>query len=303
MKIIRDGDYPVCGGNVKLYQANKKRGNHPLSSYLIGSVFIVLTLVVLVGVLYHLTFSPYGPQLLMPLKETFFVKPKSTILAEARLLEDFELHRHFHNIVASPQVPENLRPVCYICHSDYPHGKNKKVRSLLNMHTQYFECETCHIKEKEGAVIVYKWRNPLNDNPRGPFFGTSYNPETGNIVEVEDLTSKMAPYFKSGDKLESAIQAQEAPLAQDYMRVRDQLTPEQRDGVKNKFHVNIKPKGHECNKCHVKEGVLDFKQLEFTENRIVDLEQLNIKGMITKYEDFYLPNLFKGTETEDTEAK
>lgn len=274
-------------------QTNKKRGNHPLTSYLIGFAFMLITVVVFTGVLYHLAFSSYGPQLLMPMKEKYFEKPESTILTEAKRLEDLEKHRHFHNIVSFPQAPENLRPVCFICHSDYPHSKNKKVRSLLNMHTQYFVCESCHIKEKEGAEIVYKWYNPLNDNPGGPFFGTSYDPETGNLSKVEDLMSKIAPYFKTGDTFESAIQMQDAPLAQDYMKVRDKLTPEQRDGVKNKFHVNIKPKGYDCNTCHTPKGILDFKKLGFTENRIADLEQLNVKGLMTKYRTFYLPNLFK----------
>jgi len=50
---------------------------------------------------------------------------------------------------------------------------------------------------------------------------------------------------------------------------------------------------HKCNTCHAKKGILDFKKLGFAENRIVDLEQLNVKGMITKYEKFYLPDLFK----------
>ena len=94
-------------------------------------------------------------------------------------------------------------------------------------------------------------------------------------------------------RLESAIQIQDAPLARDYMRVRDTLTPEQRDVFKMKFHGNIKPKGHECEACHAKRGVLDFEKLGFADNRVQDLRQLNIRGMITKYEEFYLPTLFK----------
>ena len=163
----------------------------------------------------------------------------------------------------------------------------------MNMHTQWFVCETCHIKEKEGAEIIYTWYNPLKDNPKGPFFGTSYDPETGNLAQVDDLISKMAPYFKTGDNLESAIQAKDAPLAQDYMKVRDQLTPEQRDGVKNKFHVNIKPKGFDCKTCHVKNGILNYKKLGFDDKRTVDLQELNVRGMMTKYKTFYLPDLFK----------
>ena len=102
-----------------MYHA-KKRENHPLASYLIGAVFMLIALVVLVGVLYHLAFSSYGPQLLMPVKEKYFSKPQSLILTEAKKLEDLEKHRHFHNIVKFPKVPENARPVCYICHSDLP---------------------------------------------------------------------------------------------------------------------------------------------------------------------------------------
>jgi hypothetical protein len=271
-----------------------RRLEHPKIVYLIGFIFKIITLTVLGVVLYQLTFSDHGPALLKPLEEKIEEGQKSAILEEVKSQEEYEIHRHFHNITRAPLLPENLRPVCYICHSDYPHSKNKKVRALLNMHTQFFVCETCHIEDKEGAEIIYTWYNPADKYPKGPFFGTSYNPETGNLKEVKDIFSKIAPFFKSSaDKLETAIQMHDAPLAQDYMKVRDKLTPEQRDNVKKKFHVNIKPKGHECKVCHAKKGLLDFRKLGFADNRIVDLEQLNVAGMITKYEKFYLPNLFK----------
>jgi hypothetical protein len=270
-----------------------KRLDHPPVVYLLALIFSAMTILVMAGVLYHLTFSPHGPAVLKPLKDRIYKKQKSAILDDAKLLEELEVHRHFHNIVEHPQLPENERPVCFICHSDYPHSKSKKVRALLNMHTQFFVCETCHIEENKEKGIFYKWYNPYAENPTGPFFGTSYDSETGNLAEVDDKISKISPYFIKGAIIESAIQVQEAPLAQDYMNVRDQLTPEQRDGVKKKFHVNIKPKGHECKECHAEKGILDFKKLGFTSNRTVDLEQLNVSGMITKYETFYLPNLFK----------
>jgi len=38
---------------------------------------------------------------------------------------------------------------------------------------------------------------------------------------------------------------------------------------------------------------LDFKKLGFSKKRAVDLQELNIRGMMTKYKTFYLPNLFK----------
>ncbi len=274
-----------------------RRQNHPILSYLIGLIFAALSLVVLAGVLYHLTFSPYGPELLKSLKDKYFPEAKSPILEEAKRQKDLEIHRHFHHIVDYPQLPEAERPVCFICHSDFPHTKNKKVRALLNMHTQYVVCETCHIKEQANTQIVYKWHSPYNENPPGPFLGTSYDPETGNLVQVEDKFSKITPFYQKGDMLESAIQKQDAPLARDYMKVRDKLTPEQRDGVKNKFHVNVRPKGHDCKDCHAEKGLLDFKKLGFSNKRIEDLVQLSVKGLLTKYEEFYLPDLFIEPET------
>ncbi|MBI5408981.1 MAG: hypothetical protein HZA14_06415 [Nitrospirae bacterium] len=269
-----------------------KRLEHPKSVYIIGFIFKIITLTVLIAVIYQITFSKHGPGLLIPVQKKMGEKQRSAILDEVRREEEYEKHRHFHHSVQYPQLPENMRPVCYICHSDYPHSKNKKIRAMLNMHTQFFVCETCHIEEKFGASVVYQWYNPLDDDPKGPFFGTSYDSETGNLMEVADHFSKIAPYFKVGSRVESAIQIQDAPLAQDYVKVRDKLTPEQRDNVKKKFHVNIKAKGHECKKCHAKGSILEFKKLGFTENRTIDLEQLNITGMVTKYEKFYIPNLF-----------
>jgi len=275
-----------------------KPSDHPKTSYLMGFFVVLVTFAVLLGVLYHLTLSPDGPGLLKPIERKFLHEPKSPIMDEVRRVEELEEHRHFHHIIKYPQIPEEKRPACYICHSDYPHSKNIKVRSLLNMHTQYFVCESCHIKEREGTSIFFKWYSPFNENPPGPFLGTSYDPETGNLAEVEDKFSKIAPYFRKGVKLEPAILEQDAPVALDYMRVRDKLSPEQREGIKNKFHVDIKPKGFECNACHSEKSILDFSRLGFADNRIVDLEQMNIKGMLTKYEQFYLPDLFKQPEPE-----
>jgi hypothetical protein len=274
-----------------LRKPQPERLDHPIISYLIGSIFIVLTLVVFVGVIHHLTVSHHGPELLKPLIDKYFTESKSSILEEASRLQDLEIHRHFHWTIDFPKLPESERTVCYICHSDYPHSKNTKSRSLLNMHTQFFVCETCHIKEKKNTNIIYQWYHPSDDSPSGPFFGTHYDPLTGNLKQVEDLISKIAPYYKKGLIIESALQIQDAPLAKDFMNVRDRLTPEQRDGVKNKFHENIKPKGHECKDCHAQEGILDLKKLGFVDNRIADLQQLSIKSAITRDKEVYLPNL------------
>ena len=270
------------------------RLNHPLLSYLMGFFLVVLAFVVFGGVVYHLTLSHHGPGLLRPLLEKHQERQKSDILAEARRLAEIEKHRHFHQVADdAPRIAEELRPVCFICHSDLPHSKNKRIRSLMNLHTQFFVCETCHIKDKPETRIVYKWYNPLDPNPPGPFYGTSYDPDTGSLSLGKDLISKIAPYFKSekDGKVWSAIQSQDAPIARDFVKVRDRLSPEQREGIKNKFHENIKAKGHECNQCHTENSILDYEQLGFVENRAENLKKLVVVGMIQKYESWYLPEL------------
>jgi len=265
---------------------------------------MLFTFVVFLGVIHHLTVSHHGPGLLSGLWQTYQEQQRSEIFDESRRLEELEQHRHFHNVAPEyPQLPENLRPVCYICHSELPHRKNKRLRSLMNIHTQFFVCETCHIREKPGTTIVYRWYNPLNDNPLGPFYGTSYDPVTGSLSPGTDQIARIAPYFKSekDSSLQSAIQVQDAPLAQDYVKVRDKLSPEQREGIKNKFHENIKPAGHACRKCHAENSILDFKGLGFSENRTANLKELAVVGMIEKYERFYLPEIFPETTSQETE--
>jgi hypothetical protein len=281
-----------------------KKLNHPLLSYVIGLIIMLFTFVVFLGVIHHLTISHHGPGLLAGIWHKYHEQQRSDIFDEARRREESELHRHFHNVAPEyPQLPQNLRSVCFLCHSEFPHRKNKRIRSLMNIHTQFFVCETCHIKEKPGATIIYQWYNPLDDNPQGPFYGTSYDPVTGSLLPAADQISRIAPYFRSeaDNRLEAAIQVKDAPLARDFMKVRDKLSPEQREGIKNKFHENIKPVGHACRKCHIQESILDLKQLGFAENRAANLKKLGVVGMIEKYERFYLPELFPETASQGPE--
>jgi hypothetical protein len=272
-----------------------KRLEHPKSVYLIGLLVLLMMLFVFAGVMNHLAFSSHGPGLLIPLVKKFQEK-ESPILKEFKQHRKAEEHQHFHHFVEFPEIPEDFQPTCFICHSKLPHGKTKKIRAMLNMHTNFFACETCHLNIEEGESVVYKWYSPVEKNPKGPFFGTSYNEETGELQFVHDNFSKIAPFYNKGGVLEPTIHLQNAPSAKDYMRVKDKLTPEQRDGMTKKFHADIRPKGPECQMCHSSKSILDFKSLDFSEKRTVDLENLNIKGMITKYDEFYLPDLFKQSD-------
>lgn len=266
--------------------------DHPIAVYLIGIFVWAIILFVLAGVVNHLAFSSHGPGLLIPLVEKF-QKKEPTDLAALKKHEETKEHLHFHHFVKMPQLPENLRPACSICHTNLPHNKTKKIRSMLNMHTGYLACETCHLKENEAQSVVYQWYSPVEENPQGPFFGTAYDPQTGELEMAQDHFSQITPLYRKDGRLTAILHQQDAPMARDYVKIRDQLSPEQRKDQTKPFHVDVSEKSPECQVCHAANGKLDLKALGFSPQRIEDIEHLNIKGIITKYDEFYLPDLFK----------
>lgn len=275
-----------------------RRLDHPRTVYLIGLIVMVMMIFVLGGVVNHLAFSHHGPELLVPLVEKFQEK-ESPILKEFEQHKKALEHQQFHHVMDNPDIPAEDQPTCFICHSKLPHSKTKKIRSMLNMHTNFFACEACHLEIKEGEAVIYQWYSPEGKAVEGPFFGTSYDPETGELQHIHEEVFKIAPFYIKDEETVPTLHMQQGDLARDYVKVRDQLTPEQREGVTKKFHVDILPKGPECQTCHLADGILDFKQLGFSEKRIVDLENLSIKGIITKYDEFYLPDLFKQSEAAE----
>ena len=274
----------------------EKKVNHPLLAYAIGLIFASLSLVVAAGVLYHLGVSHHGPGLLHPFFKARHA-PQLPILTESERREKMAQRSHFHQLADTPWPEERELKACLICHSELPHRKNRKVRSLLNMHSQYMVCESCHVRKPKDGQIVYKWARPDNPNPKGPFIGTHYAAQTGYLKPVEDMISKITPFVVTRqDDETSMVYEQDTRAAQEYMRQRFQLTQPAIEKVKEKFHKHLEPKGFDCQTCHSQSGALDFSALGFSDQRIDDLVYLNIKGMLTKYEVFYLPDLLSTSQ-------
>ncbi len=76
-----------------------KRLNHPKEVYLIGFIFKIITLTVLIGAVYQLTFSPHGPAVLVPIRDKIEEGTRSAILDEVRKQEDYEKHSHLNHVV------------------------------------------------------------------------------------------------------------------------------------------------------------------------------------------------------------
>lgn len=219
---------------------------------------------------------------------------ESKFLRESKKAERLEPLRRFHAIIPDPTVGDK-NPVCFICHGDMPHKANKKVRSLLNMHTAFVACFTCHMNEAP-AGVSYKWYNASNVTVKGVQFGTKYDPKTGRLIETDDNYSKVTP-MATINGVETSLQVyQDSPEAQDYVKIRDKLTPEQQGKIKAMFHKNLTGKGKFCDQCHTTDkGLINFAALGFEEMRVMDLTGLNIAGVVSKYKEFYIPTIFKTT--------
>ena len=218
------------------------------------------------------------------------VMDKSELVKEFKEQSIREMHERFHHLPAVQEIDSQYQSQCLMCHSLLPHSKNERIRVMMNMHSDFLNCETCHDQKDHGSLQYFWYDMGIeNDITRGPKFGTDYDPETGMLAGMGNHISKITPARYLGEQKEVLFMSQSHPTAKDYLLVRDKLTPGERDVAKNRFHGEIEGKGWACKECHKSEGVLDLKSLGFSEPRITELENLEIVGLFEKYEVFHLP--------------
>ncbi len=200
-----------------------------------------------------------------------------------------QLHNHFHlttediNLEAWAQ-----KSSCIVCHSPYPHGKKSKAKALMNLHTEFLTCHSCHIKIKEGEKIKFGWINPTGFKPEGKPYGTTLDPSTGLFAATDDHYSKLTPY-RNINGVWQAVTSDEM-VGIDFKLGSDQNYMEQWHKLHNKTELEHFVK---CTSCHSPGGIIDFKELGFEPARINQLEKLEIGGMFNNYETFYFPDLFE----------
>ncbi|MCK4709955.1 MAG: hypothetical protein KAU21_15150 [Gammaproteobacteria bacterium] len=231
---------------------------------------------------------------------------KPELLQTLRLDRFTEKKRHFHHEMKEDKVNLGNKPVCFECHGDYPHSKEPMIRTLMNMHTQFAGCMTCHVDEKKvpEKYYSYKWLNYSGIKVKGKHFGTDIDPITGYLQETDDLYSKIVVYSNESGQEKLLEVTEDDPEVQDFLEIKDQLNDRDKEALKKRFHKIVKPKGRFCSRCHTKEekSLLPFKELGFSERRISDLTNLNIIGIVEKYKKFYMPKLIRRSmPEEDTE--
>jgi len=263
------------------------RREHPVISFLtatiLGCIILVLFLEVFVALGEHAGLF----------KDEDEDKPE--ILQELRLERFSEKKRHFHHELKVDKVNMGKKPVCFQCHGDYPHSKEPMIRTLMNMHTQFIGCMTCHTDEKKVAekTFEFEWLNYSGIEVKGKPFGTELNSKTGYLADTDDWYSKIVVYSDySGDRELLEI-TEDDPEVQEFMKVKDQLSDKDKEALKKRFHRIVRAKGRFCSSCHAEEdkSLLPFRQLGFSDQRIYDLTNLNIVGLVEKYKKFYMPKL------------
>ncbi len=206
---------------------------------------------------------------------------------------------------------------CRVCHPLYPHSENNKVRAFVNMHTGFMLCEVCHFKKGHRKNEVYDWKEPEEFEFTGEPYGThrreeivepqgshSVIPKMLKIFDLENkeeetvivkhFISRIAVYHMEDGKKTLFINTQDNEKAREFLSVENKLTPDEREKRLAFFHRDVAKKeiSVACDECHSDHGILDFRKLGFSKKKAQDLQFLNIKGLVTKYDTFYIPNLF-----------
>jgi len=209
-----------------------------------------------------------------------------------RLIAEFPLES-FHNKEQSYIIGLEDESACTTCHSNYPHHEDKIIRVLLNMHTGFMKCIVCHVNRDRYSNIQFEWRNAEKVKFYGKNFGSYFNPNTGKANESGDYISRIGAVMINGSKKEILTHSGDIGRARKFLS---------NTGISNKdkkneleyFHRDIEKKevSMACEECHSSESILDFSMLGFDGKKKKNLIDINIKGLVVKYKEFYLPRLF-----------
>jgi hypothetical protein len=257
--------------------------------------FIVCAVVVTVAALLSgwLTFSVQFERQ----KEMKVEKPKSMSLAawQMKELERKQEHEHFHLGVEDKALDAWAeKSSCIICHTVYPHGRNKQAMAIINLHTEFMTCNTCHLKLSEKTGLRFGWVNPPGMNPTDKPYGTSIDAKTGYLAPSSNHVSKITPLHLVEGALHPYMSEQDIASSMKYMAGKDSYTEEQKKQIVDSMHKDTEIKEFVmCKQCHSSTGIMPFAQLGFDQTRANQLQQMEIGGMLTNYEIFYFPDLFK----------
>jgi len=184
---------------------------------------------------------------------------------------------------------------CQVCHRLYPHQSNELARAFINMHIGFMTCETCHINREEYTKIDYEWTGSETADFAGKPFGARFNPKLGDDAETAHFISRISVFSEENGEKRSLHNTWDAEKAEAYLAKANQWTSAEKKERLAYFHKDIHKNAVSvtCNECHSADSILDFEALGFSPRKAHDLIDINIKGLVTKYEIFYFPDMFR----------
>ena len=184
---------------------------------------------------------------------------------------------HFHILDKIVYSDSEKAPMCLQCHGNFCHNESKELRSFYNMHTFYLACETCHVRQKEGEQLVFKWF----DDKSGQEIKTP-------VGSLGSYGAKIVP-TKGGARLD---EFPKEALAIQYMDNEKTYSDDEKKKIQQELMEHISEEAVTCKDCHKKEGYVNFGTLGYARERINRLVRLEIIQLIDEYKEFYLPTLF-----------
>jgi cytochrome b subunit of formate dehydrogenase len=195
------------------------------------------------------------------------------------------LARYFHNVEEGFELSVARPSPCLSCHGTYTHSRSQDVRSMLNMHTYFLACETCHLRKEELTVTPgFRW----------------FDNRTDEVVEKLEgergvYGARLVPVIPAGD---GGVRRLDLPFDEEfagrYLKAAGQAAPDGSPGGKVPLERWLSRRPVQCKECHEKDGYLDFTRIGYSAVRAADLCNTEAAGMIEKYRQrqFFFPSMF-----------
>ena len=209
------------------------------------------------------------------------------LLAKVEAYPREQMHQGQQSAIVRLDDPSS----CRVCHPLYPHKENPRDRAFLNMHTGFMICEVCHLEKSRFERVAFGWMYSENAAFNGKPYGTYYDPGLRN-GKSEHFISRIAPYELRGEENHLLMNTWDARKAAAFA-AEPAANPSKKEERLAFFHREVQRReiSVACDECHSRSGMLDLSSLGFSQSEIDNLTQLNIKGLVTKYETFYFPHL------------
>jgi len=217
-----------------------------------------------------------------------YQQPSETVVTG--VLKKEEVPRdHFHMVDDAVAGKDIQAPICAVCHGEYVHGKDEKLRALLNLHDGFMDCTVCHVRKGKNDTVGGTADTPISaflwvDGVTGEF-------KTAVAGQYGNYSAKIFPVLQAEGGLRQVPRPITEAAARQFLETRTGLSSEALEEARKKLHAAISKEAVACKECHVQNGYIDFRELGFSQQRVDDLVSSEFVGMFDKYETFYLPSV------------